>query len=268
VTSAEERDLHRLQLIGDLLENTSNRPIGDLLIGATQIFEEIEETLTRYVAEEAMRGIRSLASRADPSTPLFSKPMKMDQSISDLEYLQLMRIQWAIHELCYACEMVQTASIVTWGGSTPTRLYLNAIYHYTSSLFLVDTSKPTHKDLPLGGTVIRALHPLSLDDLLDPIKEILEEPFGEITYGDAILKLRHSDLVHGDFSPERVEYLVEMTEMRNPMQQEHFAELTWRMFHRLLILNLKLMAYLESTGMDAGAVTLRYALAQVERKRK
>ena len=50
--------------------------------------------------------------------------------------------------------------------------------------------------------------------------------------------------------------------------EEHFAELTWRMFHRLLILNLKLMAYLESTGMDAGAVTLRYALAQVERKRK
>lgn len=260
MSNLEQRDLKRLELLGNFLENISAHPIGNILIEATQLFEEIEEPLSRHVAEEAMCGIRSIASRVDSTSVLFSNPPVLNRHLSDIEFLQLIRIEWEIDELCYACEMVQTSAQVTWGSSTPTRFFLNAIYHYTSSLFLVDKSKPSHKDFPMGGTVICALNPLGLENLLIPIKEVLDEMFGDTTYGEAILNIRHSDLVHGDFSPERIEYLVRKTQMRSPLQQDRFAELTWKFFHRLMIFHLRLLALIASTSLDPGSVAQRYML--------
>jgi len=132
------------------------------------------------------------------------------------------------------------------------------MYHYTSSLFLVDTSKKSHKDLPMGGTVIRALSPMGLGALLDPVKVIFERPLGDISLGETILNLRHSDLVHGDFSPERVEYLVRQTQLRDPRQQEELAHLIWLLFHRIIVLNLQILSLIASSGKDLGAITARY----------
>jgi hypothetical protein len=116
----------------------------------------------------------------------------------------------------------------------------------------------------MGGTVIRALFPMGLAEILEPIRDILNQPLGETTFGQTILNLRHSDLVHGDFSPERVEYLIRQTQIRDPKQQEQFAHLIWLLFHRLVILHLKLMALIAASGKDIGAVTIRYL--QKERK--
>lgn len=113
-----------------------------------------------------------------------------------------------------------------------------------------------------------AMNPLGLSSLVEPIKDVLKEPFGDITFGDAILNLRHSHLVHGDFSPERIEYLVRQTQMRNPMQQERFAQLVWKLFHRLLILNLKILSLMASTGNDIGAVLMRYVESKGSRGAK
>jgi hypothetical protein len=258
MSTVEERDLARLEQLGDLLEGSQGAPIGDVLAQAIEVFEAIEAPLHALVAEEAMRGFRTVASRATLGTIAFKDPPSLSNTITDLEYLQLMRVQWGVHELCYAFEMVETSAKFTSEGSTSTRFYLNSIYHYVSSLFLVDTSKPSHKGLPMGGTVIRSLHPLGISELLDPIKGVLEEPFGETTFGDAIVNLRHSDLVHGDFSPARVEYLVRQTSMRNPMQQERFARLMWRLFHRLIVLHLKLLALLSSSGKTPASAMIGY----------
>lgn len=262
MSTPDTRDLDRLEALAQLLQQAAHTPIGDLLASALEILEQIEIPMHQLVAEEAMRRIRSLASRAQPDDRLFENPPQLPRKLSDLEVLQLLSIQGATHELCYCCEMVQTATDLTWGGSTPTRFYLNSIYHYTSSMFLVDTSKPTHKGLPMGGTVVRALHPMGLSHLLQPINEILDERFGDTTFGDTILNLRHSHLVHGDFSPVRIEYLVRETQMRNPMQQERFAQLVWKLFHRLVILNLQLLSLLASTGEDLASVAIRYVQSQ------
>lgn len=259
---SEERDNARLEKLGDLLEQSSTSPIGDTLSAAIRFFEEIENPMARKVAEEAMRYLRKLASSAQLDTLLFNRPPSLPRELTDIEFIQLVRIEMAVHELCYCCEMVQNATDITSGGSTPTRFYLNGVYYYTSSLFLVDTSKPTHKDLPMGGTVIRALFPMGLAEILDPIKSILEEPFGAYTFGQTILNLRHSDLVHGDFSPERVEYILSQTQFRDPKQQEQFAHLIWRLFHRLIILDLKLMSLIASTGKNFDAVMLHYLQAK------
>ncbi len=256
--ASQTRDLARLNAIVSLLQNASSSPIGDTLVQANQNFEQIEDQIPRNLAEPAMRIIRSMAARAQPTDPLFRDPPKLPRPLTDVELLQLLGISGAVHELCYCCEMVQQASEITWGGSAPVRFYLNSIYHYTSSMFLVDTSKPTHKDLPMGGTVIRALHPMGLADLIKPVKEVLDEPFGNITFGQTILDFRHSHLVHGDFSPERIEYLVRDTHARNPMQMEEFARLVWKLFHRLMILNLQLLSLLAPSQGELGAAVIRY----------
>jgi len=263
MTPSEARDQARLEALASVLERAAASPIGDILIEANRVFEEIENTLYRFVAEEAMKGIRSMAARAQPNDLLFAAPPVLPRKLSDIELLQVLAISGAVHELCYCCEMVQNASETTWGGSTPARFYLNSIYHYTSSMFLVDTSRPSHKHLPMGGTVIRALDPLGLSHLLEPLKEVLDEPLGQTTFGDTILNLRHSHLVHGDFSPERLEYLVRQTDARNPMQMQLFAQLVWKFFHRLMIVNLQILALLASAEGELASAALRYIMSKI-----
>jgi hypothetical protein len=262
MTTPEDRDGARLESLVDLLEKSSSLPIGDAFNAAIQIFEELEDPVAIHFAEEAMRGLRSVASRAPYDSQLFSNPPTLPREITDLEFIQLDRVGMSLHELCYCCEMVQNSSDKTSGGSTPTRFYLNGIYNYTSSLFLIDTSKPSHKGLPMGGKVILVLYPLGLAEILEPIQSILNEPFGEITFGEAILKNRHSDLVHGDFSPKRVEYLIDQTHMRDPKQQELFTQLIWRFFHRLIVLYLKITSLLASSDKEIGVTMLRYLQAK------
>ena len=110
----------------------------------------------------------------------------------------------------------------------------------------------------MGGTVIMALYPMELATLLKPIKNVLDQLLGEITFGETILNLRHSDLVHGDFSPERVEYLIRQTQLRNPKQREQFAHLIWLFFHKIIIFHLQLLSLIANSGKDIGVVTLRY----------
>jgi hypothetical protein len=263
---SEDTEIGRLEALGKLLESSSSSPIGDTLLAAIRIYEDIKDPIVRKIAEEAMRGIRVFAARAVPTDVCFLEPPKLPRPLSDIEYLQLVRIEMTVHELCYCCEMLQDAANKTSGGSSPTRFYLNGFYHYASSLFLVDTSKKTHKDLPMGGTVIRALSPMGLGVLLDPVKAIFDRPIGDISFGEVILNLRHSDLVHGDFSPERVEYLVRQTQLRDPRQQEEFAHLIWLLFHRIIVLDLQLLTLIASSGKDLGTITALYLRKQLDKK--
>jgi hypothetical protein len=266
IYTSEQRDIKRLEALGNLLETLDSSPIGDTLIVAIGIYEEIENPMARKMAEEVMRRIRVFTARAKPTDVCFLKPPLLPREISDIEFLQLVRIEMTTHELCYCMEMIQDATSKVGGGSTGTRFYLNGMYHYTSSLFLVDTSKKTHKDFSMGGTVIRALSPIGLGNLLEPVKEVFNRSIGNITLGEMILNLRHSDLVHGDFSPERVEYLVRQSQLRNPNQQEEFAHLIWLLFHRIIILNLQIQSLLTSSGKNLEKVIIQYVTEQLNKK--
>ncbi len=233
--------------------------LGDTFEKALKIRQELNNDVAIKASELPMSNLRTLASRAELCWILFQEPTLPEDTIDDNETLQLIGIEYALHELCYCCERLDEASFITWGGSSPTRFYLNGIYHYVSSMFLVDTSRDTHRDLPMGGTVIRAIHPMGLSKLLDPIDEILKREFGDNnTFGDSILKLRHSHLVHGDFSPQRYEYLVTDTHMRDPKQKEIFAQFVWDLFHELLLLDLKVIAILAKLNLNMGEIITRY----------
>jgi hypothetical protein len=103
---------------------------------------------------------------------------------------------------------------------------------------------------------------MGLSNLLDPLRQVLEKPFGkDATFGDAILRLRHSYLVHGTFSPRNIEYLVAQTQMRDTSQQEHFAFLVWDLFHEVIVLRLKIIALVTESKISVEAAVLHYLTA-------
>lgn len=253
-------DYQHIDRLVELIGSSNPDNLGDVLAQAIEIRTQLDDVSKRF-AEIPLTELRRLASRAEIGWELFSNPQLPTHTLSDKETIQLMGVERALHELCYCCERIEQASVITWGGSSPTRFYLNSVYHYVSSMFLVDTSKKTHKNLPMGGTVIRALAPIGLSNLLEPIDKVLKQPLGkDINFGDAVLRLRHSHLVHGDFSPERFEYLVAQTEMRDPDQQERLAALVWDLFYQLLLLDLRLLSLFTAINVNFTEIVIRYLL--------
>jgi len=250
MTFDEDKEAILVREIIDHLEQSDSIPLGDNLEFAISKYEQLEDPDSILLAYEALRIHRTLINRAEPGTQFFTSPPQLPRGISNREFIQLYRLGMGLHELCYCCEMIQNSADMTSGGSTPTRFFLNGIYSYISSLFLIDRKKPSNKNLFMGGKAIRILNTIGKTEILLPIQEILNEPIGESTLGELILQIRHTDLVHGDFAPERMEFIIGTARLRDPKQQELFSQLIWRFFHRLIILFLKVDALLESSGKD------------------
>jgi hypothetical protein len=252
-------DLDRARRIASLVRDADQSNLGDILGEALQVYLEIADPGVRMEAEVSLSALRFMASGADVGWPLSSSPVVPNRPLSDLETIQLAGIERALHEMAYGFEMVEKSAEEGWGGSSRTRFYLNSLYHYIGSMFLIDTSKKSHRGLHMGGTVVRALHPLGLSDMLAPVNAILSRPFGDkLSFGEAILMQRHSYLVHGTFSPENVEYLVSDTHMRNPVQLLVFRENMWDLFYSTVLLRLRLLAILNSLDMSLEEVVSRY----------
>jgi len=251
-------DYQQIIKLVELKKSSNSDNLGDVFAQAVEIRTHLDE-VSKIFAELPLTELRRLASHAEIGWKLFSKPCLPTHTLSDKDILKLLGVERALHELCYCCERIEEATVITWGGSSPTRFYLNSIYHYVSSMFLVDTSKETHKNLPMGGTVIRAFAPIGLSNLLEPIDKVLKQPLGkDICFGETILLLRHSHLVHGDFSPERFEYLVAKTEMRDPKQQEKLSDSVWDLFYQLLLLDLRLISVLTAIDVNITELAIRY----------
>jgi len=253
-------DQDKVDKISSLVISTNPANLGNIFEEAVRVRASIKDQIALQFSEIPLRRLREMASRALIGWPLFAKPIIPSRTLSDNEILQLIGLEFALHELGYCCDRLQEAADITWGGSTPTRFYLNGIYYYVTSLFLVDKKKPSHKGLPMGGTVVRVLHPMGLSDFLAPADAILGRQFGkENTLGDAIRILRNTHLVHGDFSPEQLESLVADTEMRDSAQQERLAANIWDLFHEVLLLDLRIAAILTRLNPDIPSIIARYA---------
>ena len=254
------RDKDRLEMIRTKVGKANRNNLGDILKESLQDYLKITEPDMRMIAEERLSKLRFMASGADVGWRLFGSPLMPDGSPSDIEVLQLVGIERALHEMSYAFEMVEKSAEEGWGGSSKTRFYLNSLYHYISSLFLIDTSKKTHRGLPMGGTIIRALHPLRLSKILEPVNVVLKRTFGEkFTFGEAILMQRHSFLVHGTFSPENVECLVSDTQMRDLSQQLVFREHMWDLFYHVVLLRLRVLSVLTKLNIKFDEIASRYS---------
>lgn len=67
--------------------------------------------------------------------------------------------------------------------------------HLISTMFLLDKGNK-----PMGGFCYRILEPMRLAVLLEPIREIVESPIGNTTFGNFIRNSRNKLATHGDLS--------------------------------------------------------------------
>ena len=140
-------------------------------------------------------------------------------------------------------ERIEEASFFTFENSAPVRFYINGIFHYISTLFLLDYKRNRKNKLPHPGTVIKVLHPLGLTQLLEPIYQVLDRPFGEdFSYGQTILENRNKQFVHGSFSPENIQDLVDDSRIFDGTQRERFIQNHWDLYDRLILLRLRLLS--------------------------
>jgi len=261
-------DQELIEEIINLLKVTTEDNLGENFQKALNLSSQIASPIFAGLAEEAFKQFRFMCRAAIIGWRLFATPELPPRDLTNVETIQLVAVELALKEFCYGCEMIATAASMTWENSPPTRFYLNSFYHYASSLFLVDQSKESHKGLPMGGTIIMALHPIGLANMLAPIQSVLEEPFGSgITFGETIIKLRHSYLVHGEFSLKNFEYLVTQTQMRSPEQQLVFSHLIWKFFHQSILLDLKITAILTQLNIDFDKSLKEYMLSLGNQKK-
>jgi len=253
-------DQDKVEHIGTLIARAEPSNIGDVFEEAVSTRKQIGNAFALRFAEVPLQVLRGIAARAKIGWPLFANPPRPSAALSDSQTLQLIGVEMALHELCYCCERLQESADITSGGSSSTRFYINGVYYYVTSLFLVDKTKPSHDGLPMGGTIVMALHPIGLAHLLAPIDAILNMSFGTaLTFGDTIRKLRNVHLVHGDFSPEKFEFLVADSNMRDPAQQERLAATIWDLFYELLLLDLKVTGAITDLNPNIPAIISRYA---------
>jgi len=251
-----------LEKLGLLAQSATPENLGDVLENIIAARSEINDPETSLIAETLLTEFRGAAAGADEGWKLFANPVLLDRALTDSEIIQLVSVERSLHELCFRCESLNETARKGWGGSSAVRFHMNSIFHYISSMFLVDKSKPSHAGLPMGGTVIRALEPLGLAYLLRRIDACLQRPLEDKTFGDTVLLLRHSHLVHGDFSVEKIEYLIEQTQMRGKEQQIKFTEQIWDLFYEFLFLDLKLKSIFTALPLDFTQIALRYLKAQ------
>ena len=139
------------------------------------------------------------------------------------------------------------------------RFYINSIYYYVYSLFLVDATKDSHKGLSMGGSAISALYPIGLDDLLKPINSVLVKSVSDkFNFGKVIQRRRNKRLVHGNFSIQEIENLAVETRLRDSDQQLKFRVLIWELFHRTLVFDLRLVSIFTFLNVDIEKVSRSY----------
>lgn len=243
-------DASHLKELSKILSTLNKDNVGDAMVRASLIRSLIVDTNIRIKADQTLDITRSFARSAEIGWKIFETPIS-DAPLNETSAWQIIAIVGTLMELNYCFERVEEASIFTFENSSPVRFYINGIFHYLSSLFLLDMKDNKKNGFVYPGTLIKALQPLGLADLLMPIYKIFNRQFGEkLTYGETILAIRNKQFVHGSFSPENVQKIVRDSHIFNDIQRARFINNHWDLFDQLVILRLKLISLLTYSNIS------------------
>ncbi len=228
--------------------------------------DDFERTLMSNLSDENdiefeinIAPIRNIVTQAAFGSIQFKDIPLPNHELSTSEKLQLLSLEARLDELRWGFDSVQSSALLTHGSSTPTRFYLNCVYFYIFSLFIVDEKKANHKGLPCGGSAILVLHPLDLGSFITPIYKFLEREYSSDTkLKDIIRQVRNSFLVHGDLSPYNLEDLVTETKMRDVANQAKLTYLLWRLYHLVILVDLKIQAVIKKLEFNPFAIVHDY----------
>ena len=234
----DEAPLRELVAIASNLNQDS---IGDSMIRGIRLRSIILEPTLKDKADQLLDKIRAYARNADIGWNIFNTPIKLEEKLTETQVWQLIAMVGTLREFNYAFERVEEASLFTFENSAPVRFYINGIFHYLATLFLLDLIENKKKGFSRPGTLIKALTPMGLEGLLDSIYEVFDRPFGdEITYGQTILSVRNKGFVHSSFSPENIQKTVKDSHIFDETQKIKFIQNHWDLFDRVIILRLQL----------------------------
>src|SRR5574341_777673 len=234
--------------------STTPNNVGDVYARAVDIYNHILSAEKQQVGEYYIAQIRSLARQAEIGWRLFATPPQVPRPLSDDEQIQLIIIIATLHSFSYGVERFDEASFATGPDSTPVRFYINSLYHFIAALYLLDKDGD-----PMGGMVYKTLHPMGLDDLLDPVRDVLNKPMeAGVTFGETIRRIRNDFLVHGTFSPADISAVVRATRLQDMTQILRLTNLIWELFNHSFILKLKLIGLLTASGVDPYELAAQY----------
>lgn len=245
--------------IDRLFKMANEDNMGDVYIEILNIRQMFHDDLDLLMIENHLSEIRKVVICMPPTAKLFSIPVLPEKEPINDEKLKLISLEFRVNELCYAFHRVEESAGIYGGGSSPTRLYLNSIYFYIYSLFIVDAKKPNHKTMPYGGSAILVLQPLKIDQILEPIMKILGTNLGENeTLCTSVQKVRNKFLVHGDFAIDDLEGLVEATKMRDFTNHQFFNSLLWNLFYEVILLDLRLISIFSALEFNHKQIVQEY----------
>ncbi len=228
-----------------LANNINPNNIGDAMTRAVALRSVILDSELRARSDEVLDKLRSFSRRADIGWKIFEKPIAPELHLTEMQIWQLLAIEGTLMEFNYSFERVEEASMFTFESSAPVRFYVNGIFHYLTTLFLLDTKNNEKKGFLRPGTLIKVLQPIGLDDLLDPVYQVFDRPFGEeLTYGQTVLSIRNKQFVHGSFSSENIQKTVADSRIFDLKQKMKFLQCHWDVYDKLIILRLQLLSIL------------------------
>lgn len=125
----------------------------------------------------------------------------------------------AIKQLCWGFERLNSIADDYEDGSPAKAFYLSAIYNYIAVFYLLD--KGTN---PVGGAFWPALKVHALQNLLNPVGHILNEPMGATNFGEVVRVVRNK-LVHPTYRDKDLDRLYAQVDMLNGLNQSRFQDL-------------------------------------------
>jgi len=244
-------DSYHLADLMRLPTSLSKDNVGDAMIRAVALKSIIADPRGKIKADEILETIRNFARSADIGWKVFEDLIVPTTPLSEMQTWQLLAIVGILMELNYCFERVEEASFFTFENSAPVRFYVNGIFHYLASMFLLDAKDNFKKGFHYPGTLIKALQPMGLEELLKPIYQIFDRPFGgEMSYDQTVLSVRNKGFVHSSFSPENIKKTVKDTHIFDEKQKMLFIQNHWDLFDHLIILRLRLISILTSLNLN------------------
>ena len=244
----DDINLNKLLQIASIV-NQDN--VGDSMVHSIVLRNTILNSRAINQADKILGKIRDFSRDADIGWVIFEKPILPESNLDEIQIMQFLGIIGTLLELNYCFERVEESVFFTFENSAPVRFYVNGIFHYLTALFLLDTKKNRRKKLPSPGTIVKVLHPIGLSELLDPIYQVFDRPFGEEkTYGETVLSIRNRHFVHGSFSPGNIRSLVKDSNIFNQGQRVEFLQNHWDLSDKLIVLRLQLISILTHLNVN------------------
>lgn len=146
----------------------------------------------------------------------------------------------AVKQFCFGLEMVNELADDYSDGSAGKAFFMCAIYQHLAVFYLIDRGSR-----PMGGAFYPALKAHDQEHLLDPIREVLETPLGDTTFGEVLRVFRNKVLVHPDYSGAELDRVYEDVDMSLPEVQERWQELLLQVYLETKLLGIRVA---EATG--------------------